>query len=112
VDQLLQVLMNRQLQSQNNPPTNPAFGLWSGSPDPGIKRPQGWTMGGPEPGGNPFEAKPPQGVSGRMATPPPPDRQSLPSPEKRWETGQKMQDAYANGWEPNPMLIRAQAGQK
>ena len=25
---------------------------------------------------------------------------------QRYITGQKMQQAYANGWEPNPMLIR------
>ena len=34
----------------------------------------------------------------------------VPPAWQRYVTAQKMQRAYANGWEPNPMLIRVSDG--
>ena len=33
----------------------------------------------------------------------------VPPAWQRWLVSQKMQQAYANGWQPNPMLIQALA---
>lgn len=41
---------------------------------------------------------------------PPSTSTRVPPAWQRWQTGQKMQDAYANNWSPNPMLIRLMGG--
>jgi hypothetical protein len=49
---------------------------------------------------------------GGMPTVTPSKPQHLPPAWQRWMVSQKMQQAYRNGWEPNPMLIQAAEGSK
>lgn len=42
-----------------------------------------------------------------FTSPPPQPKRSVPPAEKRWATANAMQQAYANNWTPNPMLIQA-----
>lgn len=41
---------------------------------------------------------------------PPSDATKVPPQMQRWMNGQQVQDAYANNWQPNPILLRAQLG--
>ena len=55
------------------------------------------------------------GTSGFMAptglpVPPPGETAKVPPAWQRYLTGMKMQNAYANNWTPNPMLIRVAEG--
>lgn len=36
----------------------------------------------------------------------------IPQKDKRFQNAQQIQDAYRNGWNPNPILLRAQLGHK
>lgn len=68
--------------------------------------------------------QPPQGLPGQAAPPgPPPQPQGPPSPQatpnphaqvppaaQRFANAQKIQEAYANNWQPNPVLLRAMLG--
>ncbi len=51
----------------------------------------------------------PTAPTGLPAPPPAPASHVKPA-EDRYRTGMKMQHAYANGWNPNPMLIRVLEG--
>lgn len=53
----------------------------------------------------------PLAPTGLPAIPPNPDTR-LPPAWKRYMTGLKMQDAYANDWRPNPILLRILEGMK
>lgn len=49
--------------------------------------------------------------SGLPVTPPNiPTR--IPPEAKRFSNAQQIQDAYRGGWQPNPILLRAQLGNK
>lgn len=43
---------------------------------------------------------------GAMPSPPPNVNTKTPPAWQRWATAEKMKDAYANNWTPNPMAIR------
>lgn len=43
---------------------------------------------------------------------PPNPQPKLPQSAKRWANAQQIQDAYRSGWNPNPVLLRAQLGNK
>ena len=43
---------------------------------------------------------------------PPTEPAQVPPRWQRFETAQKMQDAYRNNWTPNPMLVRVLEGNK
>lgn len=45
------------------------------------------------------------------ATPPTPSTK-VPQRAKRFDNAQQIQDAYRNGWQPNPILLRAQLGHR
>lgn len=47
-----------------------------------------------------------------LPTAPPAKPARVPPAWQRYSTGLKMQHAYANGWSPNPMLIRILDGSK
>lgn len=47
-----------------------------------------------------------------LPAPTPNPKSNLPPAWKRYATGLKMQHAYANGWNPNPMLLRILEGGK
>jgi hypothetical protein len=46
----------------------------------------------------------------RATGPPPNPDPKLPPAWKRWLTAQRMQQAYANNWQPNPILLRLMEG--
>lgn len=48
---------------------------------------------------------PPQGGVPQV---PPNPMPRVPQQMKRFNNAQQLQDAYRNGWQPNPMLLRAQ----
>lgn len=94
-------------------PPQPGLGMWSQSVPPTPRQqPQ---PGGPPPppGGAPLPG-PPAGM------PPPPTPATMPQPPnpspsvppavKRWDNAQQMSQAYANGWSPNPILLRILLG--
>lgn len=45
-----------------------------------------------------------------LPVPPPSEPSRVPPAWQRYLTGLKMQNAYANNWNPNPMLVRATEG--
>lgn len=85
------------------PPTL-AAGMWAKSTPPKQEAPP------PQP--QPPAAAPPPPVGGAAGLPvvPPNPQGSLPPAERRWMNGQQIQQAYANNWQPNPVLLRAMLG--
>jgi hypothetical protein len=51
------------------------------------------------------------GQQGQPAVPPNAPTK-IPQADKRFANAQAIQDAYRNGWAPNPMLLRVQLGHK
>jgi hypothetical protein len=109
-DGLTQALLQRQMAPLAIPQV-PSQGLWA----KGVG-PQG--PGGPPP---PAPPPPPQGAPGDFTsslmntaqvppTQPPNTHTNVPPANKRWENGQQIQRAYANNWQPNPVLLRASLG--
>lgn len=47
-----------------------------------------------------------------LPAPPPTKAEGTASPVDRYKTSLAMQNAYANGWQPNPTLIRILGGMK
>lgn len=70
-----------------SPPSHDTYGdpSVSGTPDPWTHNPAPSPMG------------PPPTNSGAP---------HLPNQEQRWENGQQIQNAYANRWSPNPVLLQ------
>lgn len=83
VDNLKQTLINRAQQQQQTMP-------WTGTASP--------TNHPPAPTGLPAHT--------------PNEKANVPPAWQRWLTSLHMQKAYANGWSPNPMLIRVLEGDK
>lgn len=48
----------------------------------------------------------------RMPTVVPSIPAKVPPQATRWANAQKIQDAYANDWSPNPILLRAMLGHR
>lgn len=88
------------------PPPSPAQGMWSQPPPPKAPPPgQG--------GGMPPQAQgmpPMQGGGGVPPSPPPNPSPRIPPATERWSNAQQMSKAYANNWNPNPVLLRAMLG--
>ena len=63
------------------------------------------------PSESPFDtsSKMPTAPTGLPATPPS-NKASLPPAWQRYATGLKMQQAYANNWQPNPIMLRLLEG--
>lgn len=47
-----------------------------------------------------------------MPSVPPNIPQHMPTQAQRWMNAQQIQNAYANGWTPNPILLRAVLGNR
>lgn len=140
MDPLTQQLMQRQLgqgqpppaQSQGQPPPTQLgagdigalpmprslMGDQGTPPPPSGDIPQTSSQGGfmGQFGGSLFPGTVPP--SGQTASPPqlpvtPPNVPSkIPPQGQRFENAQAIQDAYRGGWNPNPVLLRAQLGNK
>lgn len=68
--------------------------------------PHGGTMSGPPP--MPQPAQPSKAAA--MAAPPPQGAQGAAPAAQRYATGEAVKQAVANGWNPNPVLLRAAIG--
>lgn len=87
-------------------PQSPGQGIFS---QPFQK--QGKTSSQPPVQGGAHQAGPPQGPPQPMPPSPVPNIPAhVPPQAQRWQNGQAIQQAYANNWEPNPVLLRAELG--
>lgn len=86
VDPLMQELIKRQNPQQ-------AQGIWA-MPPKAPQQPQGQPQGGP-----------PSNMSGAPNAHP-----EVPPAAARAANAGQLQQAYANNWQPNPMLMRAMMG--
>lgn len=115
---LFNALMQRAQQGQGQPaPKGPAQGIWSPKPPQSGMPPQGGPPQGPPGPGGPTHPPPPQGPPQGPPAPPMPTPAVMPNPHakvppaaERFQNGQNIQQAYANGWQPNPVLLRASLG--
>lgn len=57
-------------------------------------------------------AQPPQQEAGPVPSVPPNPSTKVPQKDKRFANAQQLQDAYREGWAPNPMLLRLKLGHR
>lgn len=97
---LKDVLMNRAMSGSQQPQTQPkASGYSTVSSNAAAPAPQ------TSPAGVPNYDTMPKAPTG-LPAPVPSKSNALPPAWQRYATAQKMQNAVANSWSPNPMLIR------
>jgi len=107
--ELFNTLLQRSSMAQGSPSfggmgksiPSIANGLWSRPPQQGAP-PQAPPQGPPPMVPTPMGAAPIP-----PASPPPNPQNKVPPAVDRWKTANAMGQAYANNWQPNPMLLQA-----
>lgn len=103
-DELRNTLVDRSMKTSG--PTSHTMNAGGGSPD----YPDTTTQTSAVPGTTLVGPTAPTG----LPAPPPaaPNQGTVPPAWQRYSTGLKMQNAYANNWNPNPILLRLLNGKQ